>query len=138
MTADLPCACTTLRRATRALTAAYDVALAPTGLRLTQFSVLRTLARLGPVAVTRLAAEVALDRSTMGRNLDPLERRGLVSVAVGETDGRERVARITPSGEAAIAAALPAWRAAQHRVAGLVAPGAIDALARQIATLHDA
>lgn len=138
MHSDVPCACTTLRRATRALTAAYDTALAPTGLRLTQFSVLRTLARLGPVAVTRLAAETVLERSTMGRNLAPLERRGLVSVMVGETDGRERVVRLTASGEAAIAAALPAWRTAQNRVAELVAPASIDMLARRIAALRDA
>ena len=138
MRPDAPCACATLRRATRALTAAYDAALAPSGLRLTQFSVLRTLARLGPVAVTRLAAEAALDRSTMGRNLDPLERRGLVLVTAGETDGRERIARLTAAGEAAIAAALPAWRAAQDRVAALVPPDAIDSLARQLAALPDA
>ncbi len=138
MRPDVPCACATLRRATRALTAAYDAALAPSGLRLTQFSVLRTLARLGPVAVTRLAAEAALDRSTMGRNLDPLERRGLVLVTAGETDGRERIARLTAAGEAAIAAALPAWRAAQDRIAALVPPDAIDSLARQLAALPDA
>ena len=75
---ETPCACSTLRRATRALTAMYDAALAPSGLRITQLSVLSALARLGPLPVTRLAAEVALDRSTMGRNLDPLERRGLI------------------------------------------------------------
>ena len=73
---EAPCACTTLRRAARAVTAAYDAALAPSGLRITQFSILRRLARLGPLPVTRLAAEAALDRSTMGRNLNPLERRG--------------------------------------------------------------
>ena len=138
MDSDLPCACVALRRATRALTAAYDAALAPSGLRLTQFSVLRSLVRLGPVSVTRLAAETALERSTMGRNLDPLERRGLVRIAVGETDGRERVARITPAGETAIAAALPAWRAMQERVAGLVPSGSLDALAQRAGALRDA
>ena len=76
---ETPCACDTLRRAARALTAAYDAALAPSGLRNTQFSILRRLARLGPLSGTRLAAEAALDRSTMGRNLNPLERHGLVS-----------------------------------------------------------
>ena len=79
---EAPCACSTLRRATRALTAMYDAALAASGLRITQLSVLSALARLGPLPVTRLAAEVALDRSTMGRNLDPLERRGLVRITV--------------------------------------------------------
>jgi DNA-binding MarR family transcriptional regulator len=59
---ETPCTCTTLRRATRAVTAAYDAALAPSGLRITQFSILRKLARLGPLPVKRLAAEAALDR----------------------------------------------------------------------------
>src|SRR6201987_4350623 len=89
---DTPCVCATLRRAARAITAAYDAALAPSGLRITQFSILRRLARLGPLPVTRLAAESALDRSTIGRNLNPLERRGLVRIEVGNVDQRERVA----------------------------------------------
>src|SRR6202011_3114428 len=57
---ETSCACTTLRRAARAATAAYDAALAPLGLRITQFSVLCTLARFGPLPVRRLAAEAAL------------------------------------------------------------------------------
>src|SRR6202022_2174276 len=132
----LPCACTMLRRATRAVSAAYDAALAPSGLRITQFSVLRTLARLGPLSIARLAAEAALDRSTMGRNLDPLERRGLVRIEVGETDQRERVAHLTAAGEDAIEAARPYWRAAQERIATLVPPSAIRSLADQLDALR--
>ena len=115
MPQETPCVCSTLRRATRAVTAMYDAALAPSGLRITQFSVLVVLGRLGPLPVTRLAAEVALDRSTMGRNLDPLERRGLVRIKVGDVDQRERVAHLTAAGERAIEAARPYWRAAQER-----------------------
>jgi DNA-binding MarR family transcriptional regulator len=129
---DTPCACATLRRAARAVTAAYDAALAPSGLRITQFSILRRLARLGPLPVTRLAAEAALDRSTMGRNLNPLERRGLVRIKVGNADQRERIAYLTAAGEAAIAAALPHWRKAQKRIAALVQPSAIAKLADQL------
>jgi len=124
-----PCACTTLRRATRAVSAAYDAALAPSGLRITQFSVLRTLAQLGPLPISRLAAEAALDRSTMGRNLDPLERRGLVTIEIGATDQRARLARLTESGEAALQAALPLWLRAQNRVAALIGHAAISTLA---------
>jgi DNA-binding MarR family transcriptional regulator len=110
---EAPCACTTLRRAARAVTAAYDAALAPSGLRITQFSILRRLARLGPLPVTRLAAEAALDRSTMGRNLNPLERRGLVRIEVGNVDQREHVAHLTAAGEAAIEAARRLQRVCQ-------------------------
>ncbi len=136
MLVDDPCACAALRRVTRAVTAAYDAALAPSGLRVTQFSVLRTLARLGPMSVTRLAAEAALDRSTMGRNLDPLERRGLVRIEVGEADQRERFAHLTDAGTGAIEAAMPHWRAAQHRVAALALPGAIGTLTDQLGALQ--
>ena len=132
---ETPCACGTLRRAARAVTAAYDAALAPSGLRITQFGILRKLARLGPLPVTRLAAEAALDRSTMGRNLNPLERRGLVRIEVGNVDQRERVAHLTAAGEAAIEAALPHWRKAQERIAALVQPSAIGELADQLDAL---
>jgi DNA-binding MarR family transcriptional regulator len=138
MPSEPPCICSTLRRATRAITATYDAALAPSGLRVTQFAVLRTLARLGPLPVTRLAAETALDRSTMGRNLDPLERRGLVRIEVGQADQRERVAHLTAGGEAAVETALPYWRRAQERVAALVDPSAVRVLAEQIGALQDA
>jgi DNA-binding MarR family transcriptional regulator len=125
---DPPCTCTALRRAARAATAAYDAALAPAGLRVTQFAILRILARLGPLPVSRLAEEAALDRSTMGRNLDPLERRGLVGLAPDPQDARARVAALTATGEAAIAAALPHWRAVEARLGARLAPGALAAL----------
>jgi len=134
---DSACACTTLRQATRAVTAAYDAALAPAGLRITQFSVLRTLARLGPVPVTRLAAEVALDRSTMGRNLDPLERQGLVRLEVGKMDQRERVAYLTPDGEAAIEKALPLWRGAQSRMSSVIDQASLRQIAGQLSALKE-
>lgn len=120
------------------MTAAYDDALRPVDLRVTQFAVLRLLDRHGPMAVTRLAAEAALERSTMGRNLDPLERRGLVSVAVGEADGRVRVARLTDAGSAALAAALPYWMAAQEQVAAHVAPATVADLASRLSRLGPA
>lgn len=126
---DRPCTCAALRRAARAVTALYDDALRPTGLRITQFAILRLLARFGPMPVTRLAAEAELSRSTMGRNLDPLERRGLVLVSIGEADGRERHAELTEAGRAAIADALPFWRAAQREVAARIEPGSVHALA---------
>ncbi|QGY01762.1 winged helix-turn-helix transcriptional regulator [Methylobacterium mesophilicum SR1.6/6] len=124
-----PCTCSALRRATRAVTTAYDTALRPVGLRVTQFAILRLLERLGPTPVTRLAAEAALERTTMGRNLDPLERRGLVRIGAGPADARERVVVLTDAGREAIKAAMPYWRDAQARINARVAPGAVRALA---------
>ncbi|MBB3902312.1 MarR family winged helix-turn-helix transcriptional regulator [Methylobacterium brachythecii] len=136
MSSDGPCLCSSLRRITRSVTATYDAALKPVDLRITQFSVLRTLSRLGPVSVTRLAAETALDRSTMGRNLDPLERRGLVRLEVGEADQRERVVHLTAAGTAAIDSAMPYWREAQGRVADAMGPSTFDDVAERLSALQ--
>jgi DNA-binding MarR family transcriptional regulator len=124
-----PCTCSALRRATRALTATYDAALKPVGLRVTQFAILRHLDRLGPIPVSRLAAEAALERTTMGRNLDPLKRRGLVAVRPGPDDPRERRVSLTEAGRAALAAATPHWRDAQARINARVDPATVAALA---------
>ncbi|WP_233383441.1 MarR family winged helix-turn-helix transcriptional regulator [Methylobacterium sp. C25] len=118
------------------MTATYDEALKPVDLRITQFSVLRTLSRLGPVSVTRLAAETALDRSTMGRNLDPLERRGLVRLDVGETDQRERIVHLTEIGTSAIEKALPYWREAQAQLSEAMGPAAFDTIAENLTALQ--
>ncbi|MCJ2095973.1 MarR family winged helix-turn-helix transcriptional regulator [Methylobacterium sp. J-072] len=134
MTSDFltePCTCVALRRATRALTASYDAALRPAGLRVTQFSILRRLERLGPIPVTRLAAEAVLERTTMGRNLDPLERRGLVKIEAGR-DARERIVSLTDAGREAVAAATPYWQAAQARINAQVDPVTVAALAEAL------
>ena len=132
MAVDPPCTCTTLRRLARTATLAYDEILRPTGLRVTQLSVLRTLRGEGPLSVTRLANEAGLDRSTMGRNLDPLERMGFVVIEVGENDHRERVAKLTAEGEEAVDAALPYWNAAQAEIARRISTSTIAMLTRQL------
>lgn len=71
-----PCYCIVLRRASRRLTAIYDAALAPLGVNLAQFSLLRTIRRTEPVSLTRLGHETELDRSTVGRNVRVLEGHG--------------------------------------------------------------
>ncbi|HMO29918.1 MarR family transcriptional regulator [Enterovirga sp.] len=132
MASEIPCTCTTLRRLARLATLAYDETLKPTGLRVTQLAILRTLRQLGPLSVTRLAAEAGLDRSTMGRNLDPLERMGLVRIEIGKSDQRERLAQLTPDGDEAVAAALPYWDAAQSEIARRISPSTIALLTRQL------
>ncbi len=123
------CTCGVLRRAARAATSVYDAALKPTGLRVTQFAILRILSRRGPLPVTRLAAEAGLERTTMARNLDPLERRGFVLITAGETDARIRVASLTEAGQAALAEALPHWHQAQDQISRRVDPDSVRALA---------
>ena len=71
----LQCNCSTLRSATRVLTQAYDEVLRPSGLRTTQFSILARLAGVGPVPLSELAELLAMDRTTLARNLRPLDAR---------------------------------------------------------------
>ena len=110
------CACFNVRKAARALTALYDRALAPTGLRATQGTLLVALARAGDVPVTRLAGILGMDRTTLTRNLEPLERDGLVAVRPGP-DRRVKLAGITEKGRQALAAAMPLWREVQRQIA---------------------
>lgn len=123
------CICGTLRRAARSATSVYDRALRPTGLRVTQFAVLRILERAGPLPVTRLAAEASLERTTMARNLDPLERRGLVRITADEDDARSRLAELTEDGRTALAEALPYWQEAQDELARRVDLRSVQSLA---------
>lgn len=110
------CHCNGLRRATRAITSLYDRMLESIGLTLPQLSLLRQLKRAGPLSVTRLAVVVGLERTTLGRNLRPLEQRGLVESVASEIDARERVVQVTSRGERAMKSAAPLWRNAQQAV----------------------
>ena len=109
------CNCQALRQAARRATAFYDQAMAPQGLRISQFAVLNRLRRAGALSVQALAAELMLDRTTLGRNLRPLERDGLIASEVDRADGRVRRLVLTEAGVARLRAAWPAWEAAQAR-----------------------
>ncbi len=83
------CACFNLRKVTRAVTQLYDELLRPAGLRVTQFSLLVAVRMAGPVGVTRLVELTVMDRTTLTRNLELLQKQGLIEVASGE-DRRTR------------------------------------------------
>ncbi|MEU4091756.1 MarR family winged helix-turn-helix transcriptional regulator [Streptomyces sp. NPDC026673] len=102
-----------LRKAARYLGATYDKALAPVGLRATQFSILQQLSTHDEMTITALADMIAMDRTTMASNLKPLAREGLVTVETSATDRRARIVAITPDGLARMKAALPLWSGVQ-------------------------
>lgn len=123
-----------VRKAARAVTAAYEAALAPSGLTAGQFSLLVALAAAGPMPHGTLARALGLDRTTLTRALAPLARRGLVETVPSGADGRLRVLALTAAGAETLALAIPLWRAAQDRaVAALGGEG--DAAGRLRATL---
>ncbi|MBU6485979.1 MAG: MarR family winged helix-turn-helix transcriptional regulator [Betaproteobacteria bacterium] len=122
-----PCACGRLRRASRALTQLYDDAMAPAGLRVTQFSLLRSLARDGPLRISELAARQLLDRTALSRNLDPLVDAGYVDIVRGR-DARTREVAITRTGATTLKAAQPHWAQAQREVEQRLGRAKLDAL----------
>ena len=127
------CACGRLRRATRALTQLYDDLMVPSGLRVTQFSLLRSLARGGTARISDLAEALLLDRTALSRTLDPLVERGLVSIVPGR-DARAREVSLTRAGARALGLALPYWKRAQVRVSKQLGSDKLEAL---IATLGE-
>ncbi len=111
----MDCACFNLRKTARAITQLYDEALRPSGLRCTQFSLLIATTMLEPVTVTHLAEIVVMDRTTLARNLRPLEKMGLMNVEPGD-DLRTRIVTLTTRGKEVLSKALPLWEKAQDRV----------------------
>src|SRR5262245_53691714 len=121
------CVCFSLRKAARAATQVYDKALEPTGLRVTQFSLMVALSLSEELTLSQVAERLVMDRTTLTRNVAPLERDGLVTSERGP-DRRERYLRLTAAGRRALARALPPWRRAQAQVVAGIGHGAWRAL----------
>jgi DNA-binding MarR family transcriptional regulator len=127
------CVCVNLRNATRALTQLYDSALASAGVKVTQFSLLRAIQRNEPAAITMLAEDLDLDRTTLTRNLVPLQREHLVALGVG-ADQRVTEVRLTAKGRKAIDKALPLWQRVQDDIEQRLGPTRVQQL-RELAVL---
>ena len=111
---DFPdCNCLAIRQAARQITQLYERHMAAAGLTASQYSILAKLARLGPLSINALAAEMVMDRTTTGRAVQPLERDKLVAIESGR-DARTKLLRLTPAGAKRFKAAVAHWRAAQQ------------------------
>ena len=116
------CACFNFRRTSRAVTQFYDEILQPCGLRSTQLVILLAAAAVETASLARLARELVLDRSTLTRNLKPLEKQGLIEIAPGR-DKRTRLVVVTAVGHRAIMGAVPYWQEAQDRFVSQLGAG---------------
>jgi DNA-binding MarR family transcriptional regulator len=132
------CACNGLRRVTRGVTQHYDAVVADSGLKVTQLPILVALGSAGDLPVTVLAAAVALDRTTLTRNLRVLEEHGFVRTYAHEEDARMRVVSLTPEGSAVLGAALERWETVQDEVQERFGSERLRALLGELAALSAA
>ena len=112
------CTCGSLRKASRRITQFYDSALAPVGIKSTQFSILSEVARgslQGPVSMCELATAMVMDRSTLGHNLRPLEREELLTLRLAVSDRRKRHVELTMKGRTTLQRARRLWKTAESR-----------------------
>jgi len=108
------CNCLAVRQAARYVTQLYDRHLAASGLRISQYGILARLKRRGPMTINELAAELVVDRTTLGRNIRPLERDGLITITPGRTDRRIKELRLTATGDQRFNETRQAWVEAQR------------------------
>src|SRR6202051_2882652 len=112
------CTCGSLRKASRRISQFYDTALAPVGIKSTQFSILSEVDRgslEGPVTMCELATAMVMDRSTLGHNLKPLERDDLVILRLSADDRRKRYVELTKKGRSILQRSRVLWRLAERR-----------------------
>lgn len=122
------CLCVRVQRAARALARYFDDALRPIGLTHGQYSLLVALNQAEPPIMSEVSATLAMDRTTLTANLKPLERRGLVKIAVDAKDKRSRRLIITAKGRAVLKTAFPIWKAAHAGLDNAVGMTRVDRL----------
>ena len=124
------CTCFRLRKLARLVSQRYDRELAPAGLTLNQYSILRRAARASKT-IGALARELGMDRTTLSRDLRPLSASGWVELVPGP-DARQREVRVTAAGLDALAAAQPSWRRAQDAVERQLGTSGVEQLHRHL------
>lgn len=130
------CACFNLRKASRLITQLFDRAIMPYGLRGTQFSILAVLSAAGPETISRLSENLVMDRTTLTRNLRPMEKAGMIKLVRGG-DPRTKRVFLTPKGKKAFAGAYPHWEKTQNRIIGKLGHGRFNALIRELSDISD-
>ena len=119
--------------ASRVITRHYDRALAPAGISASAYAILARLDREGSRPLGALAARLAVDRTTLSRELAPLVEAGLVATLADEHDRRRRILALTDAGAARVAAARPLWTRAQEELSDEFGRGRTEGL---VAELH--
>jgi DNA-binding MarR family transcriptional regulator len=109
------CTCFNLRRVTRVITQCFDTELRKYGIRVTQTPILSALQARSGWSMAELSDWLGMERTTLVRNLRPLQREGLIKISGGGRGGHVELA-ITVKGRTALTKMLPGWRSAQQKV----------------------
>lgn len=131
-----PCACTTVKKLSRVLGRVYDAALAASEINVTQFAVMRSIARHDGEPLARVADELQMDRTSLYRAISPLERRGWIEVAAG-VDGRSRSVRVTREGAQVLRKAAVEWDELQHKLIASFGKSAWTSLTAELNRLNE-
>ena len=123
-----PCSCSQLRRTARKVSSLYDAALAACGLSVTQHAVLVSVARAAKISRTELAARLGMERTTLTRNLKPLEEAGLILPAKSQ-DRRERLLCVSTAGKRRLRQSYSLWEKAQAAFNAELSPADLERLA---------
>jgi DNA-binding MarR family transcriptional regulator len=129
------CLCLHLQRAARALARRFDEALRPLGLTSGQYSMMMALNQPAPPSIGAVASILCVDRTTMTAALKPLERRGLVTVTIDNSDRRSRRLKLTAAGRALLGRAVPVWRRTHAEIDRLVPDAGAKRLRRDLRAL---
>lgn len=131
------CFCAQSRRLARTLTARYDAALSAAGLTAAQFETLSVLSALGPSSGRALAETLALDKTTLSRNLKPLLGSGWIEARRGEDDARNVIYTLSTAGRKKLARAMPLWQQA-HKATETMLGSQADASQRTLQRITQA
>jgi DNA-binding MarR family transcriptional regulator len=121
------CFCLASRQAARKITRLYDGVMQKSGIRSTQFTILSQLMLRGDLPIGKLASLLGMERTTLTRNLTPLQQRKWISIKPGD-DPRARMLAITAQGRATVRRGFPFWAQAQAQAGELLGPEGQSAL----------
>jgi len=127
-TSPYPCLCAVIRKSGRILTRRYDEYLKPSGLKITQFSMLVNISRNPAITVSELAKLLVMDQTTTSRNLQVLEKSGYIRLEPGAADQRIKRIQITEKGMSKMNEAKPLWEKAQMDMERVLGKASIEGL----------
>lgn len=140
MVSDTVCYCAAARQVARQMSLFYDKEVSRTGLSIAQYAIVAEIDRRSapPPTIKELAAALIMDRSTLGQNLRPLRRDGLVELVANDQDGRSRRVTLSTRGRKKFIVTKKLWTVAQREYAALIGQETADHARHVMKALVDA